>query len=158
MVGIASPREPSSVLLLSIFDIKTRFRRDFPPRRDSFGSRLQVMFYHRLLSSLFMGLAPADSLAPTFSFDEFWQIVGVDPFLPFPPSFMRHLETLRSPDGAPLPGSFQNIQGIVDAWHQVFSRFGRVDISASLALLYYRQGRLGGCVLTSWWRTGRGGS
>ena len=68
---------------LTIIDYKTRRAPSLPPEEDTVSSQLQLMLYHRLLSTLL--------LPETFDFDALWAKQGIDPHKSFSRSFVEDI-------------------------------------------------------------------
>lgn len=68
---------------LTLTDYKTRRVPSLPPEEDTVSSQLQLMLYHRLLSTLL--------LPETFDFDALWAKQGIDPHRSFSRSFLEDI-------------------------------------------------------------------
>jgi exonuclease V len=80
---------------LSLTDTKTRRFNSLPSDDDALSSRMQLILYRHLLSSL---------LSPTFSFSAFWEKIGVDPFVQFSDEFLLKAGLARETDGTVVLG------------------------------------------------------
>jgi exonuclease V len=69
---------------LRVIDYKTRKASYIPPDEESLSPRLQLMLYHRMLSSV---LAPE-----TFDFEVLWERLNLDPTKPFSDRFLQDLK------------------------------------------------------------------
>ncbi|KIJ66183.1 hypothetical protein HYDPIDRAFT_128779 [Hydnomerulius pinastri MD-312] len=69
---------------LRIIDYKTRKAHYIPPDEETLSSRLQLMLYHRMLSSV---LAPE-----AFDFDHFWRRMNLKPTKPFSDQFLKDIK------------------------------------------------------------------
>ncbi|KAH7886022.1 exonuclease V a 5' deoxyribonuclease-domain-containing protein [Phlebopus sp. FC_14] len=87
-VLVASTATAGSILSyqeygLHLVDYKTRRAPSLPPDEDTTSSRLQLMLYHRMLSSV---LAPE-----TFNFEVLWARMNLDPAKPFSERFIQDI-------------------------------------------------------------------
>ncbi|KAI0076060.1 hypothetical protein K474DRAFT_1698644 [Panus rudis PR-1116 ss-1] len=80
----AGPPSPKYKLFLS--DTKTRRHESLPATEDTLPARLQLMFYHRLLSDLLM---PPTHSEYGLDFQTLWTRVGVNHARTFSPSFRK---------------------------------------------------------------------
>ncbi|KAF8846138.1 hypothetical protein BDN67DRAFT_891221 [Paxillus ammoniavirescens] len=69
---------------LRVIDYKTRKASYIPPDEETLSPRLQLMLYHRMLSSV---LAPE-----TFVFEVLWERLNLDPTKPFSDRFLQDLK------------------------------------------------------------------
>ena len=138
---LAYSSQPSLTLYIS--DVKTRASREIPSHRDAFGSRLQILLYHRLLVQLMAGIFPDLSSSPPLDFEEFWRLIDINPRQVFTDAFAMHLGTMRSPPGAREPTSFQSVNDLYQSWRLVFASYLVVEVADAMALEYHFQGSSG---------------
>ncbi|KAH9932079.1 exonuclease V [Epithele typhae] len=74
---------------LHISDTKSRTKPYLPPDEDTVASRLQLMLYHRLLSSLLATAHPHRSSSVPLDFKFLWERAGVDPAKRFSDTFIE---------------------------------------------------------------------
>ena len=129
--------------VLYLSDTMTRFRPELPSGRDAFGSRIQLMLYHRLLSSLLSTACPGVVSVPQLNFFEFWDEVGIDRTQKFSSSFLSRLEATGFLSIAPAHFRVQCLDDIMLAWYDVMSRLPIVEVSVDMTLEYYHQGEVG---------------
>ncbi|ORY90833.1 exonuclease V a 5' deoxyribonuclease-domain-containing protein [Leucosporidium creatinivorum] len=74
-------------------DSKTRYNRSLPPKNESRASRLQLMLYHRLLSSLLAPISSQTSPAAPSPFDwpRLFAHLSLDPSTPFTAAFLTSI-------------------------------------------------------------------
>ncbi|CAL1694649.1 unnamed protein product [Somion occarium] len=81
------PRPPPQ-FRLHISDTKTRRHHSVPPIEDTLTARLQLMFYHRLLSRL---LLPPSQSADSLDFQTLWLLLQLNHRRKFSPNFRKQL-------------------------------------------------------------------
>ena len=79
----AEPTDPADLYELRIVDYKTRRSSNIPLDEDALSPRLQLMMYHRMLSSL---LEPE-----AFDFDLLWNRLNLDPTKPLSARFLKDI-------------------------------------------------------------------
>ncbi|KZT73292.1 hypothetical protein DAEQUDRAFT_684244 [Daedalea quercina L-15889] len=129
---------PSS-WMLHISDTKTRRAPSLPPEEDTLPSRLQLMLYHRLLSSLLCPASPksrtrpkspsAPSLPPPIDFPTIWKRLGVNPKRPFSSSFMREAGLEHN----------KCLADLATSWHHAVEALHVSGIDRTLTLVYRLQ-------------------
>lgn len=129
-----APRGPAWMLHIS--DTKTRRTASLPPAEDTLSARLQLMLYHRLLSSL---LQPAAPFAPTarkppgspphVDFAAVWTRLGLDARKPFSARFVR--------DAGLAPGAC--LADLVQTWHHTAAALDVGGVDRTLTLVYRLQ-------------------
>ncbi|KAH9081484.1 exonuclease V a 5' deoxyribonuclease-domain-containing protein [Lactarius deliciosus] len=92
---------------LSLLDTKTRRSNSLPSDDDAYSSRMQLMLYHHLLSAL---------LAPTFSFNAFWEKIQVDPLAQLSDAFLLQSGLARESDGIVVLGYPSCLDDLADLW------------------------------------------
>ncbi len=129
---------------LHLSDTKTRVRHSLPPSQDTYPSRIQLMLYHRLLSSL---LASANSSIRSnpLDFQLFWKRAGVDPHRKFSDTFIDQAG-LPPALGDPSSDSDQSVsrgpcclEDLTTAWLHAVKALNIANIDRSLTLVYRTQ-------------------
>lgn len=120
---ISSTEDPQ--LILHIVDTKTRRIKYLPSDSDAYGSRMQVMLYHRLLCDLLSTSTP-------FDFPRLWGMVEVNANRPFSPEFLRDCgyDPTRRKDYS------QCLSDLVTQWHNLSHAFQGAMIHNKLKLIY----------------------
>lgn len=118
------PASPQFVLHLS--DNKTRQTPTLPPHEDTLGTRLQLMFYHRLLTGLL--LAPGSDGA--LDFDALWNALNLSPTRQFSSKFQKE---------AGLDTEVRCLAELQVLWEHAVDVLAVVGISNTLTLVYRRQ-------------------
>ena len=134
--GADSDAERAPAWVLHISDTKTRRTASLPPEEDTLSARLQLMLYHRLLSSL---LAPPPPSAPASAksrrapapvdFAAVWTRLGLDAQKPFSARFTR--------DAGLAPGA--SLASLVRAWHHAAAALSVGGVDRTLTLVYRLQ-------------------
>lgn len=130
-MNTGSETEPMANLYeLRIIDYKTRRSSSVPLDEDSLSPRLQLMMYHRMLSSV---LEPE-----TVNFDLLWSRLNLDPTKPFTPQFSKDIlwEQRRSdPTDCNV-----HLNRLVSEWISTIQRkrAGLIGVSRQLQLVYRR--------------------
>ncbi|KAG6380966.1 exonuclease V a 5' deoxyribonuclease-domain-containing protein [Boletus reticuloceps] len=130
-VGGAEPTKPENLYELHIVDYKTRRSSTIPLDEDSLSPRLQLMMYHRMLSSL---LEPE-----AFDFDLLWRRLELDPTKPFSTQFLKqvHWEQRQiDPTDCNV-----HLDRLVSEWVSTVQRrrAGFMGVSQQLQLVYRRE-------------------
>ncbi|TFK89880.1 hypothetical protein K466DRAFT_7131 [Polyporus arcularius HHB13444] len=128
---------------LQLSDTKTRVRHSLPPSEDMYPSRIQLMLYHRLLSSL---LASANSSIRSnpLDFQLFWKRAGVDPHRKFSDTFIDQTGLLPASidpslsDQSVFRGS-SCLEDLTTAWLHAVKALNIANIDRSLTLVYRTQ-------------------
>lgn len=120
----AAPTSPQFALYLS--DNKTRHMPTLPPHEDTLGTRLQLMFYHRLLTGLL--LPPGSDGA--LDFDALWKALGLSPTRQFSSRFKQE---------ADLGADACSLAGLQVLLEQAVDVLAIEGISNTLTLVYRRQ-------------------
>ncbi|GAA5875794.1 hypothetical protein JCM8547_005317 [Rhodosporidiobolus lusitaniae] len=87
---------------LVLSDTKTRFNRSLPPKSQSRAARLQLMLYHRLLTSLLLpepipsSSQPSLSFPHPFSWSRLYSHLSLEPLLPLSPLFLASILPILS--------------------------------------------------------------
>lgn len=122
--------------VLHISDTKTRRTASLPPEEDTLSARLQLMLYHRLLSSLLQPPAPSSSKArkslrspPSVDFAEIWVRLGLDAQKPFSARFVR--------DAGLAPGAC--LADLVQTWQHTAAALDVGSVDRTLTLVYRLQ-------------------
>lgn len=112
---------------LHLIETKTRRRESLPSDEDALPSRLQLMLYHRLLSSLISPEIP-------FDFTRLWDETNVDPARPFS-------ETFLSQAGSSLGTypAFTCLDDLTVFWRNATLELDIPGIDPCLQLIYRRQ-------------------
>ncbi|KAH9828673.1 exonuclease V a 5' deoxyribonuclease-domain-containing protein [Rhodofomes roseus] len=130
---------PPSSYMLHISDTKTRRTPSLPPEEDTLSSRLQLMLYHRLLSSLLRSppsptsqnspQPSTDTFPPPIDFPAIWKRLGLDPQRTFSAAFMRDagLQAIKCLDD------------LVAAWYHAVSALNVSGVDRTLTLVYRLQ-------------------
>lgn len=92
-----------------------------PPYQDTTSGRLQLMIYHRLLSSL---LAPKSSPLAT-DFASMWKKAGVSPTAKFSPKFHEDTE---------LPGEVTCLENLVGMWYNSVEMLSARSVDPELTI------------------------
>lgn len=101
-----------------------------PLEEDTYGSRLQVMLYHRLLSELISTEKPFDFVA-------LWDRLGIDPTIEFSTGFLVQAGLLDHNNGF----STTNLDGLVELWERILKASSIADVEPQLQLIYRLQPR-----------------
>jgi exonuclease V len=115
---------------LSLKDTKTRRFNSLPSDDDALSSRMQLMLYRHLLSSL---------LSPTFSFSAFWEKIGVDPFVQFSDEFLLKAGLARETDGTVVLGYPACLDDLADLWRSTVHSLRLKSVSPILEIVYRTQ-------------------
>ncbi|KIJ53528.1 hypothetical protein M422DRAFT_64540 [Sphaerobolus stellatus SS14] len=86
------PRKTHS---LHLVDNKTREAPSLPEDSTTFGSKIQLMIYKKLLDNLL-------SLAPLFDFDRLWRQLQLNPRMSFSPAFLEELSSEIGAEDIPM--------------------------------------------------------
>ena len=129
----ASPTR-NTVYELFVVDTKTRRSKSLPSDDDAFSSRMQLMLYHHLLSSL---------LSPTFSFTAFWEKVQVDPFAQFSDAFLMQSGLARQTDENVVLASAECLDDLTDLWYSTVRSLQVQGVSPILEIVYRTQAKRG---------------
>ncbi|PBK76928.1 hypothetical protein ARMSODRAFT_1079004 [Armillaria solidipes] len=113
---------------LRLIDTKTRRSDSLPSDEDTLSSRLQLMLYHRLLSSLISTETP-------FDFTRFWEQANVDPAWRFSERFLTQTGSLL---GTSHP-AFTCLDDLTTLWRNTTSKLDIPGIDPCLQLIYCRQ-------------------
>ncbi|KAH9033047.1 exonuclease V a 5' deoxyribonuclease-domain-containing protein [Lactarius hengduanensis] len=130
----ASPSHRLMVNELSLLDTKTRRSNSLPSDDDAYSSRMQLMLYHHLLSAL---------LAPTFSFNAFWEKIQVDPFAQLSDAFLLQSGLARESDGIVVLGYPSCLDDLADLWRVVVRSMHVRGLSRTLEIVYRTQPKRG---------------
>ena len=141
-------RSLQSYYSLHLSDDKTRNRHELPPNRDSFGSRLQLMYYHRLLSGMVSSCALGNLSATTFDFDELWEALDIDPLEQFTSATESYLRRVEAPRGLPSVTGVRRLSDLVDVWHVRMKDFYIVEVVRELTLVYHKAHGAGEVIYT----------
>jgi exonuclease V len=112
---------------LSLIDTKTRRSNSLPSDDDAFSSRMQLMLYHHLLSTL---------LSPTFSFSAFWEKVHVDPLAQLSDKFLLQSGLAHETDGNIVLGCAECLDDLADLWHLTVRSLQVEGVSPTLEIVY----------------------
>lgn len=115
---------------LSLIDTKTRRSNSLPSDDDALSSRMQLMLYHHLLSTL---------LSPTFSFSSFWEKVQVDPFAQFSDVFLMQSGLARQTDGDVVLASAECLDDLTDLFYSTVRSLKVHSVSPILEIIYRTQ-------------------
>ncbi|KAH9923591.1 exonuclease V [Fomitopsis serialis] len=130
---------PPSSYIIHISDTKTRRTPSLPPDEDTLSARLQLMLYHRLLSSLLRPPSPTksrktsqpltDSSPPPIDFPAIWKRLSLDPQRTFSATFMHDagLQTIKCLDD------------LTAAWHHAVSALQVSGVDRTLTVVYRLQ-------------------
>ncbi|KAF8140496.1 exonuclease V [Boletus edulis] len=129
-VGGAEPTNTENLYELHIVDYKTRRSSTIPLDEDSLSPRLQLMMYHRMLSSL---LEPE-----AFDFDLLWRQLELDPTKPFSSQFLKQIRWQQrqiDPTDCNV-----HLDRLVSEWVSTVQRkrAGFMGVSQQLQLVYRR--------------------
>ncbi|KAI0059507.1 hypothetical protein BV25DRAFT_1993601 [Artomyces pyxidatus] len=124
------PRSPPTHILY-ISDTKTRRSSSVPSDDDALSSRLQLMLYNRLLTSL---------LSPDFPFESIWLRLKLDAFRPLSDSFLVE-SGLISDDPEAILGYPSCLDDLVDMWHNTIDALHVAGVSPTLEIVYRTQPR-----------------
>ena len=91
---------------------------------------MQLMLYHHLLSAL---------LAPTFSFNAFWEKICVDPFAQLSDAFLLQSGLARGSEGVVAQRSFSCLDDLTDLWRTTFRSMNVGGLSPTLEIVYRTQ-------------------
>ncbi|KAK0198733.1 exonuclease V [Armillaria mellea] len=111
---------------LRLIDTKTRRSESLPSDEDALSSRLQLMLYHRLLSSLISTENP-------FDFIRLWEQTNVDPTWQFSERFLT-----QAVPGISHP-AFTCLDDLTALWRNTASKLDIPGIDPRLQLIYRRQ-------------------
>ena len=126
----AESTNPEDLYELRILDYKTRRASNIPLDEDSLSSRLQLMMYHRMLSSV---LEPK-----LFDFHVLWKRLNLDPTKPFSAQFLNDIIwEQRQADPADC---IVHLNRLVSEWISTVQRksVGLVGVSQQLQVVYRR--------------------
>jgi exonuclease V len=127
----ASPSPHPMVNELSILDTKTRRSNWLPSDDDAYSSRMQLMLYHHLLSAL---------LAPTFSFNAFWEKIRADPFAQLSDAFLLQSGLARGgSDGVVVQKYHSCLDDLTDLWRTTLRSMNVRGLSPALEIVYRAQ-------------------
>ncbi|KAL4069823.1 exonuclease V [Scleroderma yunnanense] len=117
---------------LQLIDYKTRRSNSIPPEEDSLSPKLQLMLYHRMLTSL---LAPE-----TIDFKTFWHLMDLDPTRSFSRTFIRDV---WMGDSTSVEDVQMDLDSLVSQWvsivHEEKVEMGRLQgVNVELQLIYRR--------------------
>lgn len=121
------PRELPPRSRLYLADTKTRSTPTVPPEEDTLSARLQLMFYHRLLSHLLVD--PASS-SESLDLGTFWSLVDVSPTRPFSERFKKE---------AGLSDPADNLADIERMWRAAVEMLHVDGVDDGLAIIYRTQ-------------------
>ncbi|CDO76100.1 hypothetical protein BN946_scf184649.g26 [Trametes cinnabarina] len=130
---------------LHVSDTKTRTRPTLPPDEDAYGSRLQLMLYHRLLSNLFASADPSMPAMAPLDFAGFWAHVDVNPACRFSDNFLLQAglassETEPPSEIASLAGAGINcLNDLVNALKHTVHALNVSKVDNTLTLVYRKQ-------------------
>ncbi|KAI0766401.1 exonuclease V [Trametes elegans] len=133
--------------ILHLSDTKTRTRPSLPPDEDTFASRIQLMLYHRLLSSLFSYATPRVHASEPLNLSVLWRRVGVNPSRRFSDSFIAQagLAPPSSSQGDDLSSKQSCLTGLnclndlATAWKHTVEALNVSEIDTGLTLVYREQ-------------------
>ena len=117
---------PSEARKLYITDIKTRTAASLPRGASFTPTKLQLMLYHRLLSSLLSG---------GFDFEQVTKHYGLNYHAPFSDGFIQQIAIMR-PEHLDLILSHNSIAGLWSLVGPALARLGRVEVSDVLCAEY----------------------
>ncbi|KAI9444635.1 exonuclease V a 5' deoxyribonuclease-domain-containing protein [Lactarius indigo] len=126
----ASPSPRPMLNVLSLLDTKTRRSNSVPSDDDAYSSRMQLMLYHHLLSAL---------LAPTFSFNAFWEKIQVDPLAQLSDTFLLQSGLARESDGIVVLGYPSCLDDLADLWRVTVRSMHVRGLSPTLEIVYRTQ-------------------
>ncbi|KAK0481838.1 exonuclease V [Armillaria novae-zelandiae] len=109
---------------LRLIDTKTRRSESLPSDEDALSSRLQLMLYHRLLSSLISTETP-------FDFTRLWEQTNVDPALQLSESFLAQFGI--------SPYAFTCLDDLTALWRNTTLKLDIPGIDPCLQLIYRAQ-------------------
>lgn len=117
---------------LGLIDYKTRRAEYLPPEEDSRSPKLQLMLYHRMLSSL---LTPG-----MVDFDFLWSLMNLDPNRRFSHTFVRDIGWADATSNEEV---YMDLNSLVSEWvviaHREKIEQGRMKgVNAELQLVYRR--------------------
>jgi len=119
---------------LSLLDTKTRRSKSLPSDDDAYSSRMQLMLYHHLLSAL---------VAPTFSFNAFWEKIHVDPSAQLSDAFLLQSGLARESDGIVVLGYPSCLDDLADLWRVTIRSMHVRGLSPTLEIVYRTQPKRG---------------
>lgn len=122
---------------LRLVDTKTRRSESLPSDEDALSSRLQLMLYHRLLSSLISTETP-------FDFTRLWEQTNVDPTSQFSERFLTQISLL----GISHP-AVTCLDDLTTLWRNITSKLDIPGIDPCLQLIYRHQQALEPTDITS---------
>jgi hypothetical protein len=126
----AAVSKGASMYRLHLMDTKTRRSLGLPPDEDTVSSRLQLMMYRRLLSSLL----------ENFDFDVFWILAGVDPNALFSSTFSEQIRPLVTDNFWGNGESVGlNLNSLVALWVSTVQDLAIASVSPELMLIYRSQ-------------------
>jgi exonuclease V len=122
---VQSTSDTQSQFVLRLLDNKTRKANNFPPHNDTFGSRIQVMLYRRLLNNLM-------STAEPFDFPGFWSRLGLRPDKSLSKGFLKE---------AQLPDTFtvKCLNDMTRLWTNTLAASSILEVDSVLNLVYRRR-------------------
>jgi exonuclease V len=126
----ADTTDPGDLYELRIVDYKTRRSSNIPPDEDALSPRLQLMMYHRMLSSL---LEPE-----AFDFDLLWSRLNLNPTKPLSAQFLKDINwEQRQVDPADCN---VHLNRLVSEWISTVQRkcAGLMGVSQQLQIIYRR--------------------
>ena len=101
------------------------------------------MFYHRLLSGMLSSCVPRFASRIPFSFDDLWEVLGIDPSQEFTSSINSRLRRVEAPPHLPVINGARRLSDLVDLWHRYMKGFHVVEVVEELTLVYYNAHRAG---------------
>ncbi|KAA1467815.1 hypothetical protein DENSPDRAFT_354355 [Dentipellis sp. KUC8613] len=129
------PHLPSNPRTVYISDTKTRRTPDLPPDDDTLPARLQLMFYHALLS---------DILSPTFPFAKLWARFELDPYAPLSDAFLAQTGLIPDAGETSDPDKVRVqypccLDELEDVWRAAVQAAGITGIGEDLTIVYRSQ-------------------
>ena len=129
-MNTAEPTNPGDLYELRILDYKTRRSSNIPLDEDALSPRLQLMMYHRMLSSL---LEPE-----AFDFDLLWSRLSLNPTKPLSAQFLKDIRWEQrqvDPTDCDL-----HLNRLVSEWIATVQRHraGLIGVSQQLQIVYRR--------------------
>ncbi|KIY73547.1 hypothetical protein CYLTODRAFT_416925 [Cylindrobasidium torrendii FP15055 ss-10] len=120
------PKKPKYALKL--VDTKTRKTASMPPEDQTIPAQIQLMIYHRLLSTLLARKQP-------FDFPTFWSVAEVDPTRPFSEVFLKDIYQISGiPDGRQL----YNLNDLIALFGELVTDLD-AKVDKELQIIYRKQ-------------------
>jgi exonuclease V len=122
------PSDDAPSHALHILDTKTRRTNTLPSDEEALASRLQLMLYHTLLSTI-------TSRSPLFDFTAFWTRLGLDTSAPFSTSFAEQARLIWSPTCSDLTC----LDDLTAEWGQAMQMLSVTGVDPEMEIIYRAQ-------------------